>query len=393
MGNIYDRKQSDVAIPMLEKMLKEAKGKKLSLTKTGVLDEESREVLDQLLDFIWPIGSYYETSDLVFDPNIEWVGDWILEKEGFVHIGSGELYPHMVSGGETEHLLTAQEIPVAAAEIEISEGDSPTTITSASVISANAHNNMQPYIAVRRWHRISGLPTSIRIEVLPDKTEYICGETIDITGIVVKAYLPDGSLYDADGYPQGVIPLNELEIEPEIADAYYSDGNGVEAKGILMIAYDVDTYGTNPRHSYSYYNGKPFSPELLADKEHGGIRGGYAVCPHLVLGSSYFVTIYNDETWIKPEDDDEAWPSDGWGDGGTYWVEPDGYTAIVGAFRTRSRWLRLAVRTNNQSIPTSTRAPWEAGDMQPMGSNKITVKWKRPGDKKELTDKFEITAT
>ena len=45
-----------------------------------------------LIDFFYPVGSYYETSDISFDPNIAWGGTWNLEAEGQVHISAGTNY-------------------------------------------------------------------------------------------------------------------------------------------------------------------------------------------------------------------------------------------------------------------------------------------------------------
>lgn len=46
----------------------------------------------QMLEMFYPIGSYYETTDTTFDPNVEWTGVWTLEDEGLVHISSGTNY-------------------------------------------------------------------------------------------------------------------------------------------------------------------------------------------------------------------------------------------------------------------------------------------------------------
>ena len=33
----------------------------------------------ELLDIMYPIGSYYETADMNFDPNVKWGGNWVSE--------------------------------------------------------------------------------------------------------------------------------------------------------------------------------------------------------------------------------------------------------------------------------------------------------------------------
>lgn len=45
-----------------------------------------------LVDFFYPVGSYYETSDTTFNPNTAWGGTWVLETEGQVHVSGGANY-------------------------------------------------------------------------------------------------------------------------------------------------------------------------------------------------------------------------------------------------------------------------------------------------------------
>lgn len=64
-----------------------------------------------LIDFFYPVGSYYETSDTTFNPNIRWGGTWVLETEGQVHISAGENYEVGDTGGEVSHTILSTEIP------------------------------------------------------------------------------------------------------------------------------------------------------------------------------------------------------------------------------------------------------------------------------------------
>lgn len=151
------------------------------------------------LDRYYPVGSYYETSDSMFDPNIEWGGTWELETEGQVHVSAGTNYSvsgalsntsdggskdaiipyhrHSVSkvsdaitGGSHFHTTyrekvaangTGRLIPGVSAT---SEGvntnskththDLPSHNTNYAGTDGNTNNaNMQPYIVVYRWHR------------------------------------------------------------------------------------------------------------------------------------------------------------------------------------------------------------------------------------------------
>lgn len=44
-----------------------------------------RERLMYLWESIYPVGSYYETSDSDFDPNLAWGGDWEEDTPGRWH--------------------------------------------------------------------------------------------------------------------------------------------------------------------------------------------------------------------------------------------------------------------------------------------------------------------
>lgn len=48
--------------------------------------------LSIIIDAIYPVGCYFETTDTTFDPNTTFGGTWILEDEGLVHISSGTNY-------------------------------------------------------------------------------------------------------------------------------------------------------------------------------------------------------------------------------------------------------------------------------------------------------------
>lgn len=54
-----------------------------------------------LLDFFYPVGSYYETSNTSFDPNTSWGGTWELETEGQVHVSGSANGTYQVSGALT----------------------------------------------------------------------------------------------------------------------------------------------------------------------------------------------------------------------------------------------------------------------------------------------------
>jgi hypothetical protein len=136
-------------------------------------------------DFFYPVGCYFETTDTDFDPNTAWGGTWVLEDEGLVHVSSGTNYAVSnlgQDGGEATHTLTETEMPQHAHGIGWYEnkGQASTGQKSANMVTQwwnvkstpagsgsgagypfwitnaggnKAHNNMQPYKIVNRWHR------------------------------------------------------------------------------------------------------------------------------------------------------------------------------------------------------------------------------------------------
>ena len=61
--------------------------------RTDVLVDISQDSTSKMsvLGF-YPVGSYYETSDDSFDPNIAWGGTWERETAGYVHLAKGDFY-------------------------------------------------------------------------------------------------------------------------------------------------------------------------------------------------------------------------------------------------------------------------------------------------------------
>lgn len=124
-----------------------------------------------------PVGSYYETSDEDFDPNIEWDGTWVLDSKGTVTVALDENQTEFntvgKTGGSTTHTLSINEMPSHAHTSKTSlvnangqgsdaRAQGGTTLgfafqmeTTNSTGGSQPHNNLQPYTVVCRWHRIA----------------------------------------------------------------------------------------------------------------------------------------------------------------------------------------------------------------------------------------------
>lgn len=58
------------------------------------------------------------------------------------------------------------------------------------------------------------LPSSLTVTTMPDKRNYTEGDDIDLTGMVAKAYDGNGTIWEDENYPDGVIPLSEITYTP-----------------------------------------------------------------------------------------------------------------------------------------------------------------------------------
>ena len=136
-----------------------------------------------LVDYLHPVGSYYETSDGEFDPNTVWGGTWVLEDSGQVHVSAGTGYGIGETGGSKTHVhatknhtLTVNEIPSHTHDITYAQYNRGTGSSTTSALqytgstkttnptggglphnhgNTEAASNMMPYIVVNRWHRIA----------------------------------------------------------------------------------------------------------------------------------------------------------------------------------------------------------------------------------------------
>lgn len=156
--------------------------------KTSITPPDSSSILE----LVYPIGSIY-ISTIQTNPSLLFgFGSWEQISDVFL-IGAGDNYPNGSTGGESEHLLTVNEIPSHTHEVVIEDagehthdiniemdgkafsGDqlphvvdtSDETIQSLSngIHSHNAtisdtggnlpHNNIPPYLSVYMWKRIS----------------------------------------------------------------------------------------------------------------------------------------------------------------------------------------------------------------------------------------------
>lgn len=139
-----------------------------------------------ITNLFYPVGSYYETSDANFDPNVVWGGTWVLDSQGRVTVSQDTSDTDFdtlgETGGEKKHTLTQSELPnynlkglkwansgvaitldagsytpgynLSYGYSGVNEGQIDSIIINSGG-SNTPHNNLQPYVVVKRWHRIA----------------------------------------------------------------------------------------------------------------------------------------------------------------------------------------------------------------------------------------------
>lgn len=151
--------------------------------------------LASVIDLFYPVGSYYETSDTSFDPNVSWTGTWVEDSAGRITVakdtstfatvgdtGGSERHTHTVDArirlwfgaaiGESSRAIDIVAEDGTSGTMTQGTGNMPSGNTqrnaalSAGVTSFNhdgfgqkvvgktySDSSLQPYVVVKRWHR------------------------------------------------------------------------------------------------------------------------------------------------------------------------------------------------------------------------------------------------
>lgn len=143
--------------------------------------------LQEMFDLLRPVGSFYETSNVDFDPSMAgWFGTWVEETESRALIAKSGTNSLNETGGENTHTLTAAETPAhthtgTMVVVTAGQGNTGGTAGNTKITShwntiqngdtyissfygmgnynttgfgsGGEHENRQPYILVRRFRR------------------------------------------------------------------------------------------------------------------------------------------------------------------------------------------------------------------------------------------------
>lgn len=127
-----------------------------------------------LLNLYYPVGSYYETSDVNFNPNTSWGGVWEEDTKGRVLVARDSGTFNNVGGliGHERVTLTVAQIPSHRHNLILDGINDGSRTGSSWLVDAGSlgtnkgfvrstedagggesHSNIQPSIVVVRWHR------------------------------------------------------------------------------------------------------------------------------------------------------------------------------------------------------------------------------------------------
>ena len=125
------------------------------------------------VDIFYPVGTYYETSDGNFNPNIAWGGTWVEDTAGRMLVAQNDATFNAIgkTGGEEKHALTINEMPKHQHKMSLANYSGTDNVSSIMWTTAaskkyiysqdmvepvgdnQAHNNMPPFVVIKRWHR------------------------------------------------------------------------------------------------------------------------------------------------------------------------------------------------------------------------------------------------
>lgn len=231
-------------------------------------------------------------------------------------------------------------------------------------------------------------PESISIVTLPTKTAYLDGETIDFTGLTVRALMGDGSAYDAEGYPGGMIPTGELTFPETVA--HVSDA-GKSAESDLETSLDqpIPLWPAGKIHEYrAVSDGRMrqeyYSCDIIYTERVNGRRNEALVSDQPSYTRTGCKQKKNGQ-WGDWETTETYFQDSITIDGKTayynlnftlvaYEPEPEGATPY-GAIDQNSVWTAVF------------------GTIHSAGRMEVPVRWNRPYDGKTLETSFEVDVT
>lgn len=148
-------------------------------------------------------GKAYSFTAALLKTNQQGGGEclWVPRKD--VALKSKHITKSGVYAARDDDCYGFNEVTVSGVDVEITQdgdGDDVAEVTDGGVTTETK------------------LPSSIVIETPPAKHDYVDSQSIDFSGMVVKAYTNSGQLWTDKIHPDGIIPLSELVLPVTVAD-------------------------------------------------------------------------------------------------------------------------------------------------------------------------------
>ncbi len=221
-------------------------------------------------------------------------------------------------------------------------------------------------------------PVRIEITVLPDKIDYENGESIDLTGIVVRAFKANGNLWG--GFPHGIIPIEQLTYDPTTISPFPSL-NTVSITGYNKSGgiYYKQCYWNNT------LNLAPTSSNVPCTIEYFGATKPWT-------GTVYF-TGYNGRLYIYLHDCVMTGSGDRWwvdvNDAGSGSGQYGGVENLYWIWSSNENYAHNHwVNDNSLVAPTVPTSDIDPTTTSMAETNTITVSWTYEGE--TFTDTFDI---
>lgn len=215
------------------------------------------------------------------------------------------------------------------------------------------------------------LPSAIKIEVPPTKTEYSEGDTIDFTGIKVFLLDANGEHFTSEEYPTGEIPFEELMFPVTIVE-----GSGEE--GTIR----TDGEGINVIELHGFIEEDPDYPDHIWTS-FGTIDGHYIRTSNPVIGAILYFTRYGQNIYSASNKNNL----------GSLWINIVGGGALATMAPASLKLVRNYVASEYYSfVPESTSDPENINpeSLPSESGTDIPVQWIR-SDGEILEDNFSIT--
>ena len=151
--------------------------------------KDKANIMRALFDFVHPVGSYYETSDASFDPNVTWGGTWVLETAGQVHVSAGTGYTIGSTGGNKDaiipyhnHSFTNPTVNGGSCSITSSGGHSHTVARYANSGTAGTGYTWDTTSSSVKYNNYSVTGNGAHTHTVPDHTHSVSGGSVGYAG-------------------------------------------------------------------------------------------------------------------------------------------------------------------------------------------------------------------